>query len=269
MSDPNNPATPNAVPDPEAQGEQGQPGSEPGSIEGPLTALVVAAHPDDPEFGCGGTSALWVSQGYEVYYVVCTSGDKGSSDPEMTSERLVELREAEQRAAAEVIGVKKVFFLRLPDGELKPDLVLRRAIVKAIRTVRPEIVVTHDPTTVYTDSSINHPDHQAVGHATLNAIYPTARDRLNFPEQEAAGLLPHKVREVYLWGSRESNAWIDISTSFATKIAALRCHKTQIAEPERMEQRMRERAEALAKERRGEGDPPAIAEAFRHIELAR
>jgi LmbE family N-acetylglucosaminyl deacetylase len=257
------------IPDPEQQGEQGQPGSEPGKVEGPITVLVVAAHPDDPEFGCGGTSALWASQGKEVYYVVATSGDKGSSDPEMTSDRLVKLREAEQQAAADAIGVKKVFFLRLPDGELAPNLVLRRAIVKAIRMVKPEIVFTHDPTNVYTDNSINHPDHQAVGHATLNAIYPTARDRLNFPEHEQAGLMPHKVREVYLWGSREPNVWVDINDSIDTKIKALRCHKTQIGRPEELEKRMRERAENLAKQWRGEGDPPRLPEAFRRIELAR
>jgi LmbE family N-acetylglucosaminyl deacetylase len=257
------------VPDPEQAGEESQPGSEPGKVEGPITVLVVAAHPDDPEFGCGGTSALWAMQGKEVYYCLCTSGDKGSADPEMTSEKLVKLREEEQKAAAREIGAKKVFFLRLPDGELKPDLVLRRGIVKAIRTVRPEIVFCHDPTTVYTDTSINHPDHQAVGHATLNAIYPTARDRLNFPEHEQAGLMPHKVREVYLWGSREPNVWIDISESFDRKIAALRCHKTQISRPEELERRMRERAENLAKEFKGDGPAPKLAEAFRRIQLAR
>jgi len=257
------------VPDPEQQGEQGQPGSEPGKVEGPTTVLVVAAHPDDPEFGCGGTSALWASQGKEVYYVVCTSGDKGSSDPEMTSQKLVKLREAEQRAAAEAIGVKKVFFLRMPDGELTPGLPLRRAIVKAIRKVRPEIVCTHDPTTVYTDNSINHPDHQAVGHATLNAIYPTARDRLNFPEQEAEGLEPHKVREVYLWGSREPNTWVDIEPAFEAKVRALTCHKTQIAKPEELAKRMRERAENQAKSWQGEGEPPRMPEAFRRIQLNR
>ena len=255
--------------DPEAQGEKGQPGSEPGKVEGPITVLVVAAHPDDPEFGCGGTSARWAREGREVYYCVCTSGDKGSSDPEMTSDKLVKLREKEQQAAADVIGVKKVFFLRLPDGELAPDLTLRRAIVKAIRTVRPEIVFTHDPTNVYGDNNINHPDHQAVGHATLNAIYPTARDRLNFPDQEAEGLQPHKVREVYLWGAREPNTWVDIEPAFETKVKALTCHKTQIARPEELAKRMRERAENQAKSWQGEGEPPKMPEAFRKIELAR
>lgn len=257
------------TPDPEQAGERGQPGSEPGTVEGPITVLVVAAHPDDPEFGCGGTTARWACEGREIYYCLCTSGDKGSAEPEMTSAKLVKLREKEQRAAAAAIGVKKVFFLRLPDGELSPDLTLRRAIVRAIRTVRPEIVFTHDPTNVYTDSSINHPDHQAVGHATLNAIYPTARDRLNFPEHEAAGLKPHKVREVYLWGAHEPNVWIDISPSFRTKVKALKCHKTQIARPAEMEKRMRERAQNLAKSFQGDGVPPKLAEAFRRIEMTR
>jgi LmbE family N-acetylglucosaminyl deacetylase len=255
--------------DPEQQGEKGQPGSEPGKQEGPVTVLVVAAHPDDPEFGCGGTSAKWAAEGKEVYYVVATSGDKGSSDPEMTSQKLVKLREAEQRAAAEAIGVKKVFFLRLPDGELTPDLVLRRAIVKAIRTVRPEVVITHDPTNVYSDQGINHPDHQAVGHATLHAVYPTARDRLNFPEHEQEGLEPWKVREVLLWGAREPNFWVDIESSFDKKVAALTCHKTQIAKPEELAKRMRERAENLAKNWQWDSEPPKIAEAFRKISMAR
>jgi len=255
--------------DPEAQGRAGQPGNAPGQIEGPLTVLVVAAHPDDPEFGAGGTSALWAKQGREVFQLVCTNGEKGSSDPEMTSDRLVELREEEQKCAAATLGVKKVYFLRLPDGEISPDLTLRRGIVKAIRMVRPEIVITHDPTNVYGDNNLTHPDHRAVGHATLDAIYPTARDRLNFPEHEKAGLLPHKVREVLLWGAKEPNFWVDIAETFDTKIAALRCHTTQIPDPEQMEKRMRERAEQLARERPADDTRPLLAEAFRRITLLR
>lgn len=259
----------NTPPDPEARGEQGQPGSEPGQVEGPITVLVIGAHPDDPEFACGGTSAKWAREGKEIYYVVCTSGDKGTAEVEMTSDQLVKMREKEQQDAANAIGVKKVFFLRMKDCELTPNLDLRRAIVKAIRTVRPEIVFTHDPTTVYTDTSINHPDHQAVGHATLNAIYPTARDRLNFPEHEAAGLQPHKVRQVYLWGSRDPNVWIDIEPAFTTKIEALKCHKSQIGNPEELERRMRERYEQAAAQYKGDEERPKMAEAFRKIELAR
>ncbi|TAK25964.1 MAG: PIG-L family deacetylase [Chloroflexota bacterium] len=257
------------TPDPEQQGSRGQPGTEPGEIEGPITVLVIAAHPDDPEFGAGGTTALWAKQGREIFQLVCTNGEKGSSDPEMTSEKLVALREEEQLAAGRVLGAKKTMFLRLPDGEISPDLTLRRGIVKAIRMVRPEIIITHDPTSVYTDSSINHPDHRAVGHATLDSVYPTARDRLNFPEHEQAGLLPHKVREVLLWGSREPNFFVDIAEVFDTKIAALTCHKTQIPNPDELAKRMRERAENLAKEYTGDDPRPVYAEGFRRITLMR
>src|SRR5207302_40524 len=125
--------------------------------------------------------------------------------PEMTSERLVDLREAEQRAAGAVLGVREVNFLDFPDGELAPTLDFRRAIVREIRRVRPTVVFTHDPTNVYSETNINHPDHRAVGTAVLDSIYPTARDRLNFPEHERDGLHAHKVKEVYLWGAAKPN----------------------------------------------------------------
>src|SRR5690606_9970765 len=112
------------------------------------------------------------------------------------------IRVAEQRAAAAVLGVKSVTFLSCRDAELSPNLELRKHIVRAIRQIRPHAVVTHDPATIYGENFINHPDHRAVGTATLDAIFPTARDRLNFPEHEREGLLAHKVKEVYLWGSQ-------------------------------------------------------------------
>lgn len=230
----------------------------------PLRVLVVAAHPDDPDFGCGGTSARWIAEGQEVYYLVCTRGDKGSADPAMTSENLIEIRQGEQRSAAAAIGVREVSFLPFTDGELYPTLELREAIVHAIRRIRPTIVFTHDPTTVYTANHLNHPDHRAVGHATLDAVYPTARDRLNFPEHERAGLLPHKVREIYLWGSQAPNTWIDVSTSIDRKIAALRCHVSQIGDPESLAERMRERARAV-----GEPQGIPLAEAFFRVQMAR
>src|SRR5437870_5817051 len=127
--------------------------------------LVVGAHPDDPEFACGATSALWAAEGKEIYYLVCTRGHKGTSDRDMTTERLIDLREREQRAAAAVIGVHQVDFLDFTDGELAPTLEFRRAIVEVIRRVRPDIIFTHDPTTYYSENYINHPDHRAVGTA--------------------------------------------------------------------------------------------------------
>lgn len=230
----------------------------------PTRVLVVAAHPDDPEFACGGTSARWAAEGKEVYYLLCTRGDKGSSDPEMTSERLVEIREREQRAAAAVIGAREVTFLHFPDGELAPTLEFRGAIVKELRRIRPQIVVTHDPTSVYGENNINHPDHRAVGTATLDAIYPTARDRLQFPAHEKAGLLNHKVKEVYLWGSAKPNVWIDVSSVLDQKIEALRCHESQVGKAEQLAERMRERAKNV-----GEPQGIPLAEAFFRIAMAR
>jgi LmbE family N-acetylglucosaminyl deacetylase len=232
--------------------------------EDPTRVLVVAAHPDDPEFACGGTSAGWAAEGKEVYYLLCTRGDKGTSDREMTSERLVDIREREQRAAASVIGAREVTFLRFPDGELAPTLEFREAIVQEIRRIRPQVVVTHDPTSVYGESNINHPDHRAVGTATLDAIYPTARDRLQFPAHEEAGLLPHKVKEVYLWGAPKPNVWIDVSSAFDRKIEALRCHVSQVGKAEQLAERMRERAKHV-----GEPQGIPLAEAFFRITMTR
>lgn len=237
---------------------------QPGQSTEPIRVLVIGAHPDDPEFACGGTSARWASEGREVYYLVCTRGDKGTHDTEMTAERLVQIREAEQRAAAAVIGAKEVTFLDFQDGELAPTLEFREAIVREIRRIRPRVVCTHDPTTVYTNGSINHPDHRAVGTATLDAVYPTARDRLQFPSHEQSGLLPHKVEEVYLWGSTNPNEWIDISVSFDRKIEALRCHVSQVGNAENLASRMRERAQQV-----GEPHGIPLAEAFARVGLAR
>jgi len=226
--------------------------------------LLVAAHPDDPEFGAGGTVGAWVREGKEVYYLLCTRGDKGTDDPKMLPGRLMELREQEQRAAAAILGVKQVDFLDFRDGELEPSLALRGAIVYAIRKIRPDVVLTHDPATIYGAEFINHPDHRAVGTATLDAIYPTARDRLQFPEQLADGLKPHKVREVYLWGTQAPNAWVDISQSFDLKVQALTKHLSQIPTPNGLVDRMRERARAI-----GEPQGLALAESFRRIVMAR
>jgi LmbE family N-acetylglucosaminyl deacetylase len=230
----------------------------------PTRVLLIAAHPDDTEFSSGGTVAEWVRQGREVYYLVCTRGDKGSADPEMLPGRLMKIREAEQRAAAEVLGVKQVGFLNFRDGELAPTLELRGEIVHAIRKIRPDVVLTHDPATLYSEEFINHPDHRAVGQAALDAIYPTARDRLQFPEHLAEGLEPHKVKEIYLWGSLRANHWVDITPAFDRKVQALVQHESQISDPSGIGKRMRERASAL-------GQPHGIdlAEAFFRIVMAR
>ncbi|MEJ5220768.1 MAG: PIG-L deacetylase family protein [Tepidiforma sp.] len=195
----------------------------------PPSAMVVVAHPDDAEFLCGGTVAKWAARGCDVTYVVITKGDKGSDDPEMTSERLAVIREAEQRAAGAVLGVRNFEFLGYPDGYLQPTLELRRDLARLIRKYRPHSLITFDPTNRFvSDTYINHPDHRVAGDVALDAVFPTARDRLTFPELLVDGYQPWKVRQVWLATSAEPNAWVDISETVELKKQALLCHPSQI-----------------------------------------
>ncbi len=208
--------------------------------------LVVMAHPDDPEFACGGTIARWVREGKYVGYVLITSGDKGSDDPTMTRERLMDIRENEQRAAARVLGVHEVHFLRYPDGELYPTMELRRDIVYHIRRFRPDILVCQDPTAYYFgDYYINHPDHRAAGEAALAAVFPLARDHLNFPEHLEQGLPPHKVPVVYIATTPNPTTWVDITDFLDIKLEAILQHKSQVKDPEALIERWKERLRTL------------------------
>ena len=208
----------------------------------PERVLGIFAHPDDPEFFAGATFAKLAAAGSEVSFVVATSGDKGSSDPEMTSERLATIREAEETAAAAALGVPRVCFLRFPDGALQPDLDLRERLTRVIRQVRPELVITCDPMVFYRDGgSLNHPDHRAIGTATLDAVYPTARDRLNFPDHEKEGLAPHKVRHLYVAGSPNPNFRVDVSDHIDTQINSLSEHRSQISDMDRLGEMIRKR----------------------------
>jgi LmbE family N-acetylglucosaminyl deacetylase len=206
-------------------------------------ALVVAAHPDDADFGAAGTVALWTRQGdWEFYYLVCTDGSKGTSDPDMQPHRLIGLRREEQREAARVLGVKDVFFLDNVDGELAYTRDFLGDVVRYIRMLKPYAVFTHDPEThIHNNAFFNHPDHRRTGEVTLDAIYPTARDHLNFPQQIADGLETHKVREVYIWGSEQPNFEVDITDVVDTKIEALLAHRTQFGGREDFVQFARER----------------------------
>lgn len=194
--------------------------------------MVSVAHPDDAEFGCAGSVARWTAEGQHVIYVLGTSGDKGSDDIEMTGERLMEVREAEQRAACAVLGVSDVIFLRMPDAELVPDLEMRRKLTRVIRQVRPDAIVCQDPTARFEGSGyIQHPDHIAMGEATVAALFPSARDRLTFPELLAEGLEPHKVTEVYLMASQDKcDHYVDISGFMEQKLASLAAHASQMGE---------------------------------------
>jgi LmbE family N-acetylglucosaminyl deacetylase len=197
----------------------------------PGSALVVAAHPDDIEFGCAGTVARWVQEGARVSYVLVTNGAAGSSDPGMTRERLAELREAEARASAKVVGVDQVDLLGYEDGLLEPTLEVREKIVRLIRRVRPEVVVTTDPTTRYFgDRYINHPDHRAAGEATLAAVIPGSDTRLAYPDLLDEGLEPVKLTAVWLMMNMEPNLVVDIGDHIEKKIESLACHVTQLGD---------------------------------------
>ncbi|MDO8672983.1 MAG: PIG-L deacetylase family protein [Dehalococcoidia bacterium] len=227
---------------------------------GPERVMVIVAHPDDPEFTCGGTVAKWVAEGTEVTYVVCTNGDKGSSDPAMTSEKLAVIREKEQQAAANVLGVARVVFLGYPDGATEDTYEFRGKLVRLIRQYRPDLVVTHDNYR----RSILHRDHRVVGTVALDAVFPFSRDLLHYPEHIAGGLQSHKVYEVYLAGSDSPDLWIDTSETIDLKIAALRCHVTQVGSFEALADRIKKMAASI-------GSPQNIpyAEAFRRLELRR
>jgi len=228
------------------------------------TAMVVVAHPDDAEFGVAGTAAKWARAGTKVVYVICTDGSKGTDDPGLTPDRLVPLREAEQRAAAAILGVAEVVFLGHVDGVLAPTLELRRDISRQIRLYRPDVVICPDPTTRYVrDAYINHPDHRAAGEAALCAVFPDARNRWQFPELLAEGLQPFAVREVYMTNSLEPDVWVDITDTIDLKLAALAQHKSQLdATAAGAAERVRSRARANAA-----GHGMAYAELFKRMVL--
>lgn len=226
-------------------------------------ALIIAAHPDDPEFGCGGTIARWTSEGVTAAICICTNGNKGTAAAEMSPRELTRIRYEEQRAAADVLGVGDLIFLDNNDAELAVTLDFRRQLTRVIRQFRPDAVFTHDPRPVVAGGRfLNHPDHRAVGQTALDAIYPTARDPLNFPEQYAEGLRPHKVRHIYLWGADQPNEWVDISATLERKVEALKRHVTQMHEPEKLLERMQEWASRAA-----EGHDMQYAEAFYHVDM--
>lgn len=195
----------------------------------PLRILGIFAHPDDAEFMCGGSAARWADEGAEITYCVITNGAAGSNDPKQDLAELVKIREAEQRAACDALGVQNLLFLGYADGTLQPTLELRRELTRIIRQLKPDRVVIGDPTAVlYGDEYINHPDHRAAAEAGLYAVFPSAVTRPIFPELLAEGYEPHQVKEVYITDSQQPNTYVDISATLERKIAALDCHKSQL-----------------------------------------
>ncbi len=219
--------------------------------------MVVIPHPDDAEFGVAGTVKKLTTEGKKVVYIVCTNGDKGTDDTNTKPEELTITREQEQLAAAEVLGVSEVKFLRYPDQGLEDTSDFRKEIVRWIRHYRPEVVVTSDPYRKY----MWHRDHRITGQVVLDAVFPYSRDHLAYPELLDEGLEPHKVREVWCWGSDDINFRCDISDTFDIKLTALGCHKSQVKDiPPEMRTRMKDWAKMNAK-----GEKFKLGEAFHRV----
>jgi LmbE family N-acetylglucosaminyl deacetylase len=228
----------------------------------PRRVLVVTAHPDDSEFGAGGTVARLVRQGAQVAYVIVTNGNKGSGDRSMTPERLARIRQQEQQAAASVLGVERVEFLGYEDGEVEDTRDLRRDVTRQIRRWRPDLIITQNPHRTYNLYG-SHRDHRIVAGVVLDCVYPLARDHMAFPE-----LLPehepHKVREVYLMQWEDPHLVLDITDTMDLKLKALSCHQSQFASFQDVEARVRERSAELGRPR-----GHAYAETFDRITMPR
>jgi len=225
--------------------------------------LVVTAHPDDSEFGAGGTVAKLVKEGKQVSYCILTNGNKGSGDRSMTPERLVKIREEEQRNAARVLGVEAIDFLGFPDCELEDTRESRMAVTASIRRHRPDLVIAQNPMRTR-NLGASHRDHRTAAGIALDCVYPLARDHLAFPELMAQGLEPHKVKEVHLMWWETPEVVVDISDTIDLKLKALACHASQMKDMAAVEKRVRERGAELGKPR-----GYAYAETFDRIVMDR
>ena len=222
--------------------------------------LAIYAHPDDPEVSCGGTLRLWSDAGAEVHLLTCARGDKGSADPSTDPDDLAERRRVEAGEAAAVLGCASHEGLGLPDGEVVNDLALRRELVRRIRAIRPDVVVAPDPTPlIFGSSYVNHIDHRAVGAAALDACAPAAASPLYFPDTGAA----HRVPTVLLSGTLEPDLFVDVSAVLEAKVAAVLCHRSQVADADEV-------AAVLSERARSAGATAGIgaAEAFRLLSFS-
>jgi LmbE family N-acetylglucosaminyl deacetylase len=225
--------------------------------EGYERAMVIAAHPDDPEFGCGATVAKLADQGLAVTYVLLTSGDKGSHDPGVRPGQLAAMREREQRAAAAVLGVGEVVFLRYADGILENTLALRAQLANLLRRHKPHVLFAIDPWRRYQ----MHPDHRAAGFAALDAVY-AAREWNIFAEQLVEDDDPWRVKEILLFWTDQPDHWVDVTATIDRRIEALACHETQIKDRQKLDERIRERCAKA-----GEAGGYPYAEEFKLIKL--
>ena len=202
--------------------------------------LIVTAHPDDLDFGCSGSIALWVKKGIDVSYVICTNGDQGGEDPSVPREEMPKIRQKEQRDAGAVVGVEKITFLGYRDGWLEPTIELRKEIVRQIRIHKPDRLVIQSPERNWDRLFSSHPDHMAAGEAAIQAVYPDARNQFAFEDLlKEEGLEPHRVREVWVMSAKDPNHFVDITETMDLKIKALHAHVSQTAHNPKMEEMIR------------------------------
>jgi len=205
--------------------------------------LVILAHPDDPEYFCGATIAKWVQEGHKVDYCLFTKGEKGINNNYQVTKNIISLREKEQKSAADVLGVNSISYLSYEDGMLFPNLQARKNIVRVIRTLKPNIVVTCDPTNYYLNNNyLNHPDHRAAGQIVVDAVFPATQNRLFFPELLSEQLEPHYVEEVWLSLPKEANTTLDVTETWPLKIQALEQHSSQIGDVIKFREHMASKA---------------------------
>ena len=248
-------------------------GTEPASgqiepVEGwneKMRILVVLAHPDDPEFFCGASIARWVEAGHEVHYCLLTSGERGVGERDLPAGELKRARQEEERAAAAVLGVRSVSFLDLPDGYLMPSLEARKQVVRAIRKVQPDVIVTSDPTNYFPRVNyINHPDHRLAGEIVLGAVFPAAGNRSFFPELIAEeGLMPVPVKEIWVTLTHQPDVLIDVTGYWEKKLQALYQHKSQVPDPAALRERQLSRRVPGSS-----AENPRFEEGFRRIILS-
>ena len=231
----------------------------------PKVVLGIAAHPDDLDFGAAGTMATFALEGAQIYYFILTDGGKGSEDRTMTSQKLKQIRQQEQREAGKIIGLSDVFFGNYHDGELENSLAVKKDVVRIVRKVKPDVVVTLDPAVLYSAKRgfINHPDHRAAGQAALDAIFPLARDHMTFPELLAEGYEPHKTTTALLISFDQSNFAVDISHAMEIKLQAIAAHTSQVGDMEATRKRMHAWAEDVGKQYQ-----MPHAESFMRIDIA-
>ncbi len=227
------------------------------------TFLVVSPHPDDGDFGCGGTVAKLTQEKNEVQAAIISDGSQGSHVIGMRGKRLITIREKEQKAAAAILGVSAVHFLGEKDGAVQNTARLRKKLVELMRKIRPEAVITYDPFLFRVDrAGIAHRDHRHTGEAVFDAIYPDVGSTAFFPELVRKGLKPHQVKEIWFFGSREPNHFIDIASTIDQKIKAILCHQSQVEDKANLPQRVKEWAEKAS-----QGKEMKYAEAFRVLQL--